>query len=99
MSTVLQGFYQSQQATAAVQVNNIHIVRGMLGKPGCGTLAAALPAAPTAWVGPQTNEERPMALKDVGRRLCRSGAVLRHVASGRRQRVTRCRCRARARST
>lgn len=39
MSTVLQGFYQSHQATAAaVQVNNIHIVRGMLGRPGCGVL-------------------------------------------------------------
>ncbi|WP_370618409.1 molybdopterin oxidoreductase family protein [Mumia sp. Pv 4-285] len=39
MSTVLQGFYQSHQATAAaVQVNNIHILRGMLGKPGCGLL-------------------------------------------------------------
>jgi anaerobic selenocysteine-containing dehydrogenase len=39
MSTVLQGFYQSHQATAAaVQVNNVHLVRGMLGKPGCGVL-------------------------------------------------------------
>jgi anaerobic selenocysteine-containing dehydrogenase len=39
MSTVLQGFYQSHQATAAaVQVNNIHVLRGMLGKPGCGLL-------------------------------------------------------------
>lgn len=39
VSTVLQGFYQSHQATAAaVQVNNIHILRGMLGKPGCGLL-------------------------------------------------------------
>jgi anaerobic selenocysteine-containing dehydrogenase len=39
LSTVLQGFYQSNQATAAaVQVNNINIVRGMLGKPGCGIL-------------------------------------------------------------
>lgn len=39
LSTVLQGFYQSHQATAAaVQVNNVHIVRGMLGKPGCGIL-------------------------------------------------------------
>jgi anaerobic selenocysteine-containing dehydrogenase len=39
LSTVLQGFYQSNQATAAaVQVNNIHIVRGMLGRPGCGVL-------------------------------------------------------------
>jgi anaerobic selenocysteine-containing dehydrogenase len=39
LSTVLQGFYQSNQATAAaVQVNNVHIVRGMLGRPGCGVL-------------------------------------------------------------
>jgi anaerobic selenocysteine-containing dehydrogenase len=39
LSTVLQGFYQAHQATAAaVQVNNIHVVRGMLGKPGCGLL-------------------------------------------------------------
>lgn len=39
LSTVLQGFLQSHQATAAaVQVNNIHLVRGMLGKPGCGLL-------------------------------------------------------------
>ncbi|HVW80512.1 MAG TPA: nitrate reductase [Mycobacteriales bacterium] len=35
VSTVLQGVYQSHQATAAaVQVNNIHLVRGMIGKPG-----------------------------------------------------------------
>ncbi|MET7600357.1 nitrate reductase [Streptomyces sp. NPDC005496] len=39
LSTVLQGFYQSHQATAAaVQVNNLHLVRGMLGEPGCGVL-------------------------------------------------------------
>jgi anaerobic selenocysteine-containing dehydrogenase len=39
LSTVLQGFYQSHQATAAsVQVNNVHILRGMLGRPGCGLL-------------------------------------------------------------
>ncbi len=38
-SSVLQGFYQSHQATAAAtQVNNLHLVRGMLGKPGCGLL-------------------------------------------------------------
>ena len=36
-STVLQGFYQSMSATAAAcQVNNIHIIRGMLGRPGRG---------------------------------------------------------------
>jgi ferredoxin-nitrate reductase len=39
LSTVLQGFYQSNQATAAaVQVNNIHLLRGMIGKPGAGVL-------------------------------------------------------------
>jgi ferredoxin-nitrate reductase len=36
VSTVLQGVYQSNQATAAaVQVNNINLLRGMIGKPGC----------------------------------------------------------------
>jgi anaerobic selenocysteine-containing dehydrogenase len=39
LSTVLQGFYQSNQATAAsCQVNNIHLLRGMLGRPGAGVL-------------------------------------------------------------
>ncbi|MEU4345903.1 nitrate reductase [Streptomyces sp. NPDC023838] len=38
-STVLQGVYQSHQATAAaVQVNNLHLIRGMLGRPGRGLL-------------------------------------------------------------
>ncbi|HEX6870335.1 MAG TPA: molybdopterin oxidoreductase family protein [Micromonosporaceae bacterium] len=37
LSTVLQGFYQSNQATAAsCQVNNIHLIRGMIGRPGAG---------------------------------------------------------------
>src|SRR5947209_2726895 len=37
VSTVLQGFYQSNQATAAsIQVNNLNLIRGMIGKPGCG---------------------------------------------------------------
>jgi anaerobic selenocysteine-containing dehydrogenase len=39
LSTVLQGLYQSNQATlAAMQVNNINLLRGMLGRPGCGIL-------------------------------------------------------------
>jgi anaerobic selenocysteine-containing dehydrogenase len=39
LSTVLQGFYQSHQATAAaVGVNNLHLLRGMIGKPGAGVL-------------------------------------------------------------
>src|SRR3954452_10127852 len=37
--TCLQGVYQSNQATAAaVQVNNINLIRGMIGRPGCGLL-------------------------------------------------------------
>jgi anaerobic selenocysteine-containing dehydrogenase len=39
LATVLQGVYQSHQATAAaVQVNNLVLLRGMLGRPGCGVL-------------------------------------------------------------
>jgi anaerobic selenocysteine-containing dehydrogenase len=39
LSTVLQGVYQSHQATAAaVQINNLHLIRGMLGRPGAGLL-------------------------------------------------------------
>jgi ferredoxin-nitrate reductase len=35
VSSVLQGVYQSNQATAAaVQVNNLHLIRGLIGKPG-----------------------------------------------------------------
>jgi ferredoxin-nitrate reductase len=37
--TVLQGFYQANEATgAAVQVNNLVLIRGMIGKPGCGVI-------------------------------------------------------------
>lgn len=39
LSTVLQGVYQSMGATAAAcQVNNLNLVRGMIGRPGCGIL-------------------------------------------------------------
>ena len=39
VSTVLQGVYQSMQATAAaIQVNNLNLIRGLIGKPGCGVL-------------------------------------------------------------
>src|SRR5215218_1382094 len=39
LSTALQGVYQSHQATAAAcQINNIHLLRGMIGRPGCGVL-------------------------------------------------------------
>jgi len=37
VSTVLQGVYQSMQGTAAaVQINNMHLIRGMIGTDGCG---------------------------------------------------------------
>ena len=40
LSTVLQGFYQSHQATAAaVAVHNLHLLRGLIGRPGSGILA------------------------------------------------------------
>jgi anaerobic selenocysteine-containing dehydrogenase len=39
LSTVLQGVYQSHLATAsACMVNNVNLLRGMLGEPGCGVL-------------------------------------------------------------
>ncbi|MFL5813737.1 MAG: molybdopterin oxidoreductase family protein, partial [Bdellovibrionia bacterium] len=39
VSTALQGVYQSNQASAAaVQINNIHLIRGLIGKPGSGVL-------------------------------------------------------------
>lgn len=39
LSTVLQGFYQATHATASsCQVNNLHLLRGMIGRPGCGLL-------------------------------------------------------------
>lgn len=39
LSTVLQGFYQSHQATSAsCQVNNLHLLRGQIGRPGSGVL-------------------------------------------------------------
>lgn len=39
LSTALQGVYQTNQATgSACQINNINLIRGMIGKPGCGVL-------------------------------------------------------------
>src|SRR5215210_4766950 len=39
LSSALQGVYQSHQATAAAcQINNLHLLRGMIGRPGCGVL-------------------------------------------------------------
>ena len=39
VSSVLQGIYQSNQATAtACQVNNINLLRGLIARPGCAIL-------------------------------------------------------------
>jgi anaerobic selenocysteine-containing dehydrogenase len=39
LTSCLQGVYQSNQGTAAaVQVNNVNLVLGRLGRPGCGVL-------------------------------------------------------------
>lgn len=55
VSFVLQGVYQSHQATAAAcQVNNLHLLRGMIGRPGAavfqmnGQPTAQTPARPAA---------------------------------------------------
>jgi ferredoxin-nitrate reductase len=37
VSTTLQGVFQSMQATAAaVQINNLHLIRGLIARDGCG---------------------------------------------------------------
>jgi ferredoxin-nitrate reductase len=42
VSTVLQGFYQSVEATAASSlVNSVHLITGAIGKPGMGPLLMA----------------------------------------------------------
>lgn len=42
VSTVLQGFYQSVEATAAASlVNSVHLLTGAIGKPGAGPLLMA----------------------------------------------------------
>lgn len=42
VSTVLQGFYQSVEATASSSlVNSLHLIRGAIGKPGAGPLLMA----------------------------------------------------------
>ncbi|MDP4162207.1 MAG: molybdopterin-dependent oxidoreductase [Bacillota bacterium] len=42
VTTTLQGIYQSADATTAcVAINNMHLVRGLIGKPGCGPLHMA----------------------------------------------------------
>lgn len=60
VSTCLQGVYQSHQATAsAIQVNNIHLVRGMIGKPGCAPFQ--MNGQPTAQNTRETGADGDMA--------------------------------------
>jgi anaerobic selenocysteine-containing dehydrogenase len=97
LSTVLQGFYQSHQATAAaVQVNNIHLIRGMLGKPGCGVLQmnvnrplrTPVNAGRTAtWPGFVTGPTTPMSVNSP---TCGTSTSARSLTTVRRH--TRCKC-------
>src|SRR5699024_12171317 len=42
VTTTLQGTYQSADATTAcVAINNLHLIRGLIGKPGSGPLHMA----------------------------------------------------------
>ncbi|GGH74264.1 anaerobic selenocysteine-containing dehydrogenase [Pullulanibacillus pueri] len=42
VTTTLQGTYQSADATTTtVDVNNLHLIRGLIGRPGCGPLHMA----------------------------------------------------------
>lgn len=77
VSTVLQGVYQSNQATAAAcQVNNINLLRGMIGKPGCTVFQ--MNGQPTAQNTRETgcdgefpafrNQENPAHMEDLARR-------------------------------
>ncbi|OAO11496.1 molybdopterin oxidoreductase family protein [Staphylococcus cohnii] len=42
VTTTLQGVFQSAEATkTCVAINNFHLIRGLIGKPGCGPLHTA----------------------------------------------------------
>ncbi len=77
VSTVLQGVYQSNQATAAAcQVNNLNLIRGMIARPGCTVLQ--INGQPTAQNTRETgcngefpdfrNWENPAHVEDLARR-------------------------------
>ena len=97
LSTVLQGFYQSNQATAAAcQVNNLHLLRGMIGRPGCGVLQ--MNGQPTAQnTREMRRRRRPARLPQLGQpgphrraRRALERRARRRSRTGRRRR-TRCR--------
>jgi ferredoxin-nitrate reductase len=72
--TCLQGVYQSNQATAAaVQVNNINLVRGMIGRPGSGILQ--MNGQPTAQNTRETGADGDLPrISQLGERRAHSGA-------------------------
>nr|WP_306302880.1 molybdopterin-dependent oxidoreductase [Alicyclobacillus shizuokensis] len=42
VSTTLEGAYQSANATSTcIAINNLHLIRGLIGRPGCGPLHMA----------------------------------------------------------
>ena len=97
VSTVLQGFYQSNQATAAAcQVNNLHLLRGMLGRPGAGRPPDERPAD-GAEHARDRRRRRPARLPQLGQRGARpasspsSGTSTRTSSRTGRRRRTRCR--------
>src|SRR5215216_178313 len=106
LSFVLQGVYQSNQATAAAcQVNNINLLRGMIGRPGCGILQ--MNGQPTAQNTRETGCNGDFRASATGRtsstsrssRGCGTSTRCRSRTTGRRR--TRCRSsatRSRARS-
>jgi anaerobic selenocysteine-containing dehydrogenase len=89
VSTVLQGVYQSNQATAAaVQVNNIHLLRGLIGKPG--STVFQMSGQPTAMNTRETgangelvayrNWDNPKHIEELARHWNVEPAVLPHYA-------------------
>jgi anaerobic selenocysteine-containing dehydrogenase len=87
VSTVLQGVYQSNQATAAAcQVNNLNLLRGMIGRPGCAVFQ--MNGQPTAQNSRETgcngefpafrNWHNPEHVRDLARRWNVEPATLPH---------------------
>jgi anaerobic selenocysteine-containing dehydrogenase len=69
VSTVLQGFYQSNQATAAsCQVNNLHLLRGLIGQAGSGVLQ--MNGQPTAQNRGRPDVTASIRLTATGRTKC-----------------------------
>ena len=93
----LQGVYQSNQATAAAcQVNNLHLLRGMIGRPGAGILPDER-SADGAEHPRDRRRRRPAGLPQLGQQGAHprsspsSGTSTRSPSRTGRRRPTRCR--------